>query len=116
MEGLAPHACLETNICCVAASSQSELTDRDKQATDVFEFLMDSIEPKVIYLYGDLPLTYFWGKYGSLNQYEVTELELEYGSVIVYATCHLASRQSGVTHERVRSWARILKQEAAKVL
>ena len=116
MEGLAPHACLETNICCVAASSQSELTDRDKQATDVFEFLMDSIEPNVIYLYGDLPLAYFRGEYGSLSQYEVTQLELEYGTVTAYATCHLASRERGMTHERVRSWARILKQEAAKVL
>lgn len=56
-----PIPILETNIHAVATATQDELAEED-QRTDVFDFLMASIRPRLIVTHGNRARDHLWSK------------------------------------------------------
>lgn len=90
---LAPHKCLETNLYATATARASQL-EKEEQSTRIFEFLLETIQPRIIYLYGSEPFEYFSWQIKGLKQNEIRVAELAYGKVSLYATRHLSYQTS----------------------
>lgn len=55
---LPPGVCLETNICSTPTKKAVQLT-RENRTTDIFEHLLRSIRPKLVYVHSDEPIKFF---------------------------------------------------------
>lgn len=55
---------------------------------------METIQPKVIYLYGSEPFEYFGRQIKGFKQDEIRVAELSYGKASLYATRHLSYQTS----------------------
>jgi len=112
IEELAPHRCLETNLYATTTARARQL-EKEDQSTRIFEFLLETIQPKVIYLYGSEPFTYFSRQTKELKQNELKVAELTYGKVILYATHHMSYRAS---YSQVRDLAHYILKPVADEL
>lgn len=90
---LTPHRCLETNLYSTATTRANQLTKEDEK-TEIFEFLLNTIRPKAIWLHGNEPIKYFQRQVNSLVKNQLIETEFSYGKVILYATHHFTFRNS----------------------
>jgi hypothetical protein len=55
---LPPGACLETNICSKPTKTAAELRPGDR-TTAIFDFLLGTIRPRVVYVHSNDPIAYF---------------------------------------------------------
>lgn len=98
---------LETNIFAVSTPSEKDLKPSDRE-TAIFEFLLETIKPKALFVHGETAAAYFRQKYRIIPDGDLHRVALPYGDCRVIFTPHLAARMGLVTNDRVLSWARQL--------
>ena len=81
--------CLETNVYSYATAGVKDLA-KDNKKTELFEFLLKTIKPKALFLYGKEPRKYIEKKYiVDLRGSMPIEIEMEHGKVAVCAIKHV---------------------------
>jgi len=109
---LLPHKCFETNIYSYPTKSESDLMLRDR-VTFIFDYLLNSIRPKVLHLEGDVAIGYFENTFGiNIKKETLIKSNLGFGPVCIYATSHFNSREKGLTDEKIITWGQIMKSIA----
>lgn len=108
---LGPLKALETNIYSFPTASGADLMPQDR-LTLIFDFLLNTIKPRLLHIHGDDAIGYFETKVGKIAMEKPTEVDLGYGPVMIFATPHLTSRGKGMTDERVRGWGTKLRELA----
>jgi len=94
LRALAPIRCLETNIFCVWSDRMSELAE-EHRSTIVFDFLLTSIKPRVIFVHGRRAISHMERITGSalpLNQFRTVQVGNRETSV--FPTHHLSYQLS----------------------
>ncbi len=108
VESAAPCKCLETNIWSRPSVQIRDLPPKHR-STDIFDFLLRCIKPKIIYLHGRDAFKHFQDKLG--NDFPLTErkrlLAPVYGDLVTfYATNHLIH----VSYQEATSIGILMKQ------
>jgi len=82
--------CLETNVYTPATPRFRDLT-ADNRTTDVFNFLLDALQPRVIFVHGDDAISHLESTIRTpLVHFELVTASSFYGDVHVYAGPHLS--------------------------
>ena len=85
IESANPIKTLETNLFVKATPTANELTNEDKESS-VFEFLLDTIKPKIIFIHGNEAIEYFQNLYGinivkdKVEQFEILGIKTNLSS------------------------------------
>ena len=95
---------LETNIYSVSTPSEKDLKPADR-ATAIFEFLLETIKPKALFVHGDTASSYFRENYGVSADGELYRVAFPHGECPAIFVPHLAARMGLVTNAQVVSWA-----------
>lgn len=103
-----PNRVLETNLYAVSTPSEKNLKPADRVSL-VFEFLLQTIKPKALFIHGDTAASYFRERYNLLHLGGSSRVSLAYGDCPVILAPHLAARMGAVTNAGVVAWAQALK-------
>jgi hypothetical protein len=97
VKSAAPNLCLETNFWCRPTKEARDLSGTDR-TTEIIEYLLRHIQPKIIYLHVSPPIRYFQNmlgdrlhlKKGKIIKGELLEGDLDGRGVAIFATSHLS--------------------------
>jgi len=102
-EYLHPFSCLETNLFSKATVDAKSL-DKSEQTTEVFDFLLDTVKPKLIITHGIDARIYFENKHGlTIPENEIVQLA---DTLTLISVSHLSR---GWSQEKTKSLAMKVK-------
>ncbi len=105
VESIKPFKTLETNLFVKATPTANELMSEDRESS-VFEFLLETIKPKIIFIHGNEVIEYFEKLYNlKITKDKVTNYEILGTKMNILAMNHLS-----------RGWSKQKSLELGKLL
>ena len=111
LKAMAPVKCLETNLFDAWSQRLADLP-KDQRSTSVFDFLLDQIQPDVVFAHGRPVVSHLEELIGAeLRLNELQDVVLKGKPVAIYPRHHLSFQ---ISHEACRSIGVLLKQYVAE--
>jgi hypothetical protein len=105
VESIKPFKTLETNLFVKATPTANELMSEDRESS-VFEFLLETIKPKIIFIHGNEVIEYFENLYNlKITKDKVADFEILGTKTNILAMNHLS-----------RGWSKQKSLELGKLL
>jgi hypothetical protein len=105
IESIKPIKTLETNLFVKATPTAEELTNEDKESS-VFEYLLETIKPKIIFIHGNEVIGYFEKLYGiKIKKNQIKNFEVSGTKTNILAMNHLS-----------RGWSKKKSMELGELL